>query len=171
MAELGEPFDSYRYLDPATRKIMKAWTAREPVRPVPWTPLAKPLAEATIALVSSAAVALKGDRPFDQEGERRNPWWGDPSHRVIPREATTEETTLYHLHIDTSHGERDLDCVLPLARLRELEAAGEVGRSAPSHYSFMGFILKERELLEKTVPLIVERMKAEAVDAAALVPV
>ena len=44
---------------------------------------------------------------------------------------------MWHLHVDPSLAESDLDCALPLARLRELEAAGAIGASAPSHYSFM----------------------------------
>jgi D-proline reductase (dithiol) PrdB len=75
------------------------------------------------------------------------------------------------MHIDTSVPERDLDSVMPLARLAELEAEGFVGSSAPSHYSFMGYILREKELLEQTTPAIIQRMKAEDVDVVLLVPV
>ena len=81
--------DSYRFLDFATRQVMKAWTARQRANDTPFTPLAKPLSECTVALVSTAGVARNDDRPFDQDGERRNPWWGDPSFRVIPL-GTTE---------------------------------------------------------------------------------
>lgn len=168
---MSRPVDSYRFVGRATRTIARAWIAREPAREIPWTPLAKPLGQATVALVSSAAVALRTDRPFDQEGERRNPWWGDPSYRVIPRQATERDVRLYHLHIDPAHGERDLDCTLPLRRLAELEAAGEVGRSAPSHYSFMGYLPDAREFLAASVPAMIRRMKDEAVDAVLLVPV
>ena len=45
-----------------------------------------------------------------------------------------------------------------------------VGRAAPTHYSVMGYILEPAELIEKTAPAIVERMRGERVDAAALVP-
>jgi hypothetical protein len=165
------PIDSLQFLDGATKKVIKAWIEREPVRPTAWTPLAKPLSEAKVALISSAAVALKSDQPFDQEGERRNPWWGDPSYRVIPRGTNTGDIRLYHLHVDTSLGERDLDCVLPLTRLEELAETGEIGAVAPSHYSFMGYILDEEELLRDTVPEIIARLKSEAVDAVILVPV
>jgi len=47
-------------------------------RPIPWTPLRRALEQCTIALLSTAGVALRGDKPFDQERERKNPWWGDP---------------------------------------------------------------------------------------------
>ena len=113
--------DGYRLMDPASRKIMRAWAEREPdPHPIPWTPIGKPLSEARVAFISTAAVARHDDRPFDQEGERRNPWWGDPSFRVIPRKTVTADVEVQHLHIDPRPAERDLDCVLPLRRLDEL---------------------------------------------------
>ena len=155
----------------ANRQIVTAWTEREPKRDIPWTPLAKPLSEARVALVSTAALALQDDEPFDQEGERRDPWWGDPSFRVLPRDTRTGDAVSYHMHIDTSVPEQDLDSVMPLTRLAELEAEGFVGSSAPSHYSFMGYILKEKELLETSTVAMIEQMKKEEVDAVLLVPV
>jgi hypothetical protein len=155
----------------ANRQIVTAWTAREPEREIPWAPLEKPLAEARVALLSSAAVALRDDAPFDQEGERQNPWWGDPSFRVLPRNTGTGDVISYHMHIDTSVPESDLNSVMPFARLAELESEGFVGSSAPSHYSFMGYILKPKELLERSVPAMIRQMKTEDVDVVLLVPV
>ncbi|MCG6926840.1 MAG: hypothetical protein LJF30_16230 [Acidobacteria bacterium] len=155
----------------ANRQIVTAWTAREPSRETPWTPLGKPLSACRVALVSTAALALNDDEPFDQEGERRNPWWGDPSYRVLPRDTRTGDATSWHMHIDTSVPAQDLDSVMPLARLAELESEGFVGSSAPSHYSFMGYILKEKALLEGSVPPMIAQMKGEEVDAVLLVPV
>lgn len=60
--------------------------------------------------------------------------------------------------------------VLPMRRLAELADEGVVGRPAPTHYSVMGYILEPKELVEKTAPAIAERMGAENVNAAALVP-
>ncbi|MDH4038879.1 MAG: glycine/betaine/sarcosine/D-proline family reductase selenoprotein B [Candidatus Krumholzibacteria bacterium] len=165
------PIDSYRFLDFATRKIMQAWTARQEPGAIPFTPLARPLRECTVALVSTAGIARNDDRPFDQEGERRNPWWGDPSFREIPAGTTEKDIRIYHLHVDPRFGEADLDVVLPMRRLAELAEAGFVGRPAPTHYSTMGYILDPAELVEKTAPAIAARMREEGVDAAALVPV
>ena len=163
--------DRNLYLDFLTRKVMKGWMEREVTpRDIPWTPLAKPLSECRVALVTSAGVALKTDPPFDQEGERRNPWWGDPSYRLIPRQTRTEDARLCHLHIDTSFGEQDLNTVLPLERLAELEAAGEIGSIAATHYSFMGYLLRPEEFLRRSVPAMIERMHAEGVDVVLLAP-
>lgn len=163
--------DSYRFLDFASQQVMKAWAAREAFDAIPFTPLAKPLRECTVALVSTAGIARNDDRPFDQDGERRNPWWGDPSYRTIPLGTTERDVRLYHMHIDPKFGEADLDVVLPLRRLAELADQGVVGRPAPTHYSMMGYVLEPKELIETTAPAIAERMRAERVNAAALVPV
>ena len=163
--------DSYRYLNRVTRTAVKAWIKREPYREIPWTPLRKPLDSSTVALVSSAAVAMRDDQPFDQDKERRDPWHPDESYRLIPCEATELDARLYHLHINTHFGEQDLDCVMPLRCLKELEEAGGIGHSAPTHYSYQGFVLKPRELLETSVQAMIDGMKAEEIDAAVLVPV
>ena len=168
---MARTVDPYRFTTPGTRRVAQAWIAREPEHCVPWTPLAKPLSECVVALVSSGAIALRSDRPFDQDGERRDPWWGDPSHRVLPRTATSDDVAIYHLHVNVSHAERDLNCMLPLERLLELETEGVVGRSAPSHYSFQGYLLDAREFLETSVPAMIRSMRAEGVDLALLVPV
>lgn len=162
--------DSYRFLDFASRQVMKAWAARERPGVIPFTPLTKPLADCTVALVSTAGIARNDDDPFDQEGERRNPWWGDPSFREIPLATTEHDVRLYHMHIDPRFGEADLDVVLPMRRLAELAAQGVVGKPAPRHYSLMGYILDPAVLIGQTAPAVAERMRADHVDAAALVP-
>jgi D-proline reductase (dithiol) PrdB len=162
--------DSYRFLDFATRQVMKAWAARQHSSVIPFTPLSKQLSECTVALVSTAAIARNDDRPFDQEGERRNPWWGDPSFRVIPLGTTESDVRLYHLHIDPRFGQADLDVVLPMRRLAELAQEGVVRQPAPRHYSIMGYILEPDVLVGETAPAIAELMRADGVDAAALVP-
>jgi D-proline reductase (dithiol) PrdB len=149
---------------------MKAWAARQQADAIPFTPMRKPLSECTVALVSTAGIARNDDLPFDCDGERRDPWWGDPSFRVIPLGTTEREVRLYHMHIDPRFGEADLDVVLPMRRLTELSREGVVGRAAPRHYSIMGYILEPAELIGKTAPAIARQMRQDGVDAAALVP-
>jgi D-proline reductase (dithiol) PrdB len=170
LGDRGMAIDSYRYLDFLTRQIIRAWVDRETPGPIPWTPLRKPLPECTVALVSTAGVVRKGDRPFDQERERNDPWWGDPTHRVIPHGITERDVELQHMHIDTRFGQEDLDVVLPARRLEELSKEGIVGRPAASHYSVMGYILRPEVLENETAPAIAAAMRREEVDAAVLVP-
>lgn len=162
--------DSYRFLDFASRHVMKAWAAREQAGVVPFTPVGRALRDCTVSLVSTAGVARHDDRPFDQEGERRNPWWGDPTFRVIPLGTTEQDIRVYHMHIDPRFGEADLDVVLPMRRLTELADQGVVGRAARQHYSLMGFILDPTVLVDQTAPALAAQMRADGVDAAALVP-
>lgn len=162
--------DSYRYLRGVSKTLIKTWVKLESPREIPWTTLAKPLSESTVALISTGGIALKTDRPFDQEGERQNPWWGDPSYRIIPRGTMSGDIRVYHMHIDPRHGERDLNCLLPLDRLVELAETGKVGRAAPSHYSFMGYLLDPQELIMKSLPMMIEHLRADAVDAAVFIP-
>ena len=137
---------------------------------IPWTPLSKPLAESTVALVTSAGLALKTDRPFDQAGERQNPWWGDPTFRIIPKSTTEKDVNLYHLHIHPRIAEEDLNTFFPLQRLLELESCGEIGRSADNHYSYMGYNLQPQSLLEDSVPAMIRQMKLDEVNVVVLIP-
>jgi hypothetical protein len=166
--------DSNRFLDHLTQKLVQSWigleTQWEHPAEISWTPLSRPLADSTVALVSSAGLALKTDQPFDQEGERLNPWWGDPSYRILPRTATAEDVALYHLHIHPRVVEQDLNTLLPLQRLLELEDSGEIGRSAAHHYSFMGYILDPEALLEESTPAMIQHMKQDGVNVVILVP-
>jgi D-proline reductase (dithiol) PrdB len=168
---MAKSVDSYRFLEGISRRVMKHWTSLAAQRIIPWTPLPKPLSQCAVALLSSAAVALKTDRPFDQEIERRDPWFSDPSYRILPRAASAGEVRVYHRHINPRFAEQDLNCVIPIERLNELEALGEVGRSAPSHYSYMGYTLRPEDLLAQAVPDIIRHLRQEQVDAVVLVPV
>jgi len=167
---MTQPTNPYPFLDYLTRQMVKSWIALEKPRPIPWTPLSRPLQECTVALISTGAVALKTDVPFDQEGERQNPWWGDPSYRILPATATTEDVTVYHLHINTQFAAQDLNCLMPIQRLNELAESGEIGWAAPRHYSIMGYILRPRTLLETTAPAIIRHLHEDAVDVVVLIP-
>jgi D-proline reductase (dithiol) PrdB len=162
--------DSFRFISGITKRMIKNWISMEKPRPIPWTPLAKPLSECNVALLSSAGIALKNDQPFDQEGERQNPWWGDPTHRVIPKTATEEDIRLYHLHIDPFYAEQDLNCLFPLRRLQEMEHSGRIGRMSNRHYSIMGYILNPERLLQETVPALIRNLKEDMADVVVLVP-
>jgi D-proline reductase (dithiol) PrdB len=138
---------------------------------IPWTPLAKPLRDSTVALLSSAGVALKSDPPFDQDIERHDPWFSDPSYRVIPQQTSAQDVKVYHLHINGALAEQDVNCILPLQALADMQARGDIGRAAPSHYSYMGYTVRPQRLLSESVPAIVRQLKEERVDVVVLAPV
>jgi D-proline reductase (dithiol) PrdB len=168
---MAKTVDSYRFLEGITKRVIKHWASLGAPREIPWTPLKKPLSQCTVSLLSSAGLALTSDEAFDQEIERRDPWFSDPSCRVLPRTASTGRVRVYHLHINPSFAEQDLNCVMPIERLNELEALGEIGRSGPSHYSYMGYTLRPEALLRRSVPDIIRHLRQEQVDAVVLVPV
>jgi len=167
---MAKTVDSYKFISGITARTIKTWAGLESPDGIPWTPLKKPLSECRVALISSGGIALKSDTPFDQEGERTNPWWGDPTYRVIPRGTKAGNIKVYHLHIDPHLAESDLNCLLPLDRLDELAADGVIGDAAGSHYAFMGYNLQPRILLEESVPAIVRDLREGAVDVVVLVP-
>jgi len=163
--------DSYRFVDGIAKKVLKRWAALPGETQTPWTALARPLSECTVALVSSAAIALKSDRPFDSEIERRDPWFADPSYRVLPRTVRTGDIQVCHLHINRTFAEQDLNSVLPVERLSELAERGEIGAAAPSNYSYMGYTLRPERLLRESVPSMVRQLREEHVDIVMLIPV
>jgi D-proline reductase (dithiol) PrdB len=128
---------------------------------IPWAPARVPLAQATVALVTSAGVHLKRDRPFDMSSPA-----GDASFRVIPGDAAPGELMITHDYYDHRAADRDVNCVFPLERLHELARAGLVGRVAPRHIGTMGHVLgaEERRLVRDTAPAIARLLVADGVD-------
>ncbi len=163
--------DSYRFITGITKRMVKTWVGMEKPREIPWTPLTKKLSDCTVAILVTAGMALNSDRPFNQEGEHRNPWWGDPSYRVIPCSATERDVSFYHMHIDPTPALQDLNCMVPLGRLQEMEQTREIGRSAPRHYSIMGYLLKPEQMLRESIPAIIASLRQDQVDVVLMVPV
>ena len=98
--ELAKRVRSHRFVDGPTRKLVRSWIQHDPPpAQIPWIPLAKPLHDSRVALVSSAGIARHDQPPFDQELERRDPWWSDQSWRPIPTGTTEADVGIYHLHI------------------------------------------------------------------------
>lgn len=165
--------DPWRFAGSFIQRVLGAAIPDQPSHePIPWTPVAKPLAASKVALLSTAGISMRGDTRFDMEGERRRPTWGDPSWRRLRADATSATVEVDHLHIDTGYARRDLNVALPLDRLRELVGAGEVGAMAESHYSVMGYQGSDpSRLVNDSVPAIAEAMRSEEVDLALLAPV
>lgn len=163
--------DGFRFLPPS----LGAWIrttipSGEFQGEIPWTPLFKPLSEATFALVTSAGISLKSDPPFDMEREKSEPTWGDPTYRSIPKETLTSQIDVNHLHINADHILSDLNVMLPLERMEELSNEGVIGSLAPTSYSFYGFQWEGRDFLTEAIAPMIEKMKFEGVDAVLMTP-
>jgi D-proline reductase (dithiol) PrdB len=125
--------------------------------PVVWTPARKALADMTVALVTAGGVHLKSDPRFHLSG--------DSSYRCIPKEARCEDLRVSHGGYDNTDANRDINCMFPLDRLRELAAAGFIKQVAPSHIGFMGGGGDVEALTHVTGPEIARKLRAEGVDA------
>ena len=164
------PVDSYAFLPRAFRPLYEAAPTfdHDPV----WAPMPVPVAEARIGLLSSAGLFLRDHQePFDVEREKREPTWGDPSFRLIPRAVGQDELDARHLHINTDDVLADVNIALPTHRLDELVAAGEVGAAADEHVSVMGFQEQGAEVWRtRTGPEIAARCHEADITALVLAP-
>jgi D-proline reductase (dithiol) PrdB len=136
--------------------------------PVPWAELKRPLAEARVALVTSAALVLPGQQAFDETVRG-----GDPSYRVLPGDLEVSSLRETHRSESFDHAgvQQDPNLGFPLDRLRELVAAGRIGSVAPRHLSFMGSITAPARLVKRSAPTAARLLVADEVDVALLVPV
>lgn len=163
--------DGFRFLPPGLKAWVNTFIPEEDYQGyIPWTPMARPLSQTTIALVTSAGISLKTDRPFDMEREKKEPVWGDRSYREIPRGATEKDIDVNHLHINTGYIKQDINVMLPLVRMAEFEKEKIIGRLAPTSYSFYGFQWKSTDFLKEAIEPISKRMKMEQVDAVLMTP-
>ena len=170
------PVDSYRWLPHSLGAwIQTVWKVPDETATTPFTRLSKPLSETRFALLTTGGLYLKGrQRPFEVDREAREPDWGDPTYRVIPRGTQPGEIGVAHLHYNPDDIESDFNILLPIQRFLELDAAGEIGSLAPSNYSVMGYqghpgpdwTLWE----ERYGPEMLARMKSEGVEAVLLTP-
>jgi D-proline reductase (dithiol) PrdB len=149
------------------RAVLKAYPWRR-IDPVPCARLEKPLAACRVALVTTAGVVPPGGAPFDERVRG-----GDPSCRVIAADTAVQSLGEFHRSASFDHGgiARDRNLALPLDRLRELAASGEIGAVAPRHLSFMGSITAPGRLVRTTAPGAAALLVEDAVDVALLVPV
>jgi len=158
------------HFHPDSRERVLAQRPADPAK-TPWAPMRRPLADCRVTLVSTAGVFLKSDRPFDYERERREGTWGDPTHREIPRTAGQDDAFYSHLHVDTSFMAEDRNVAWPVDVFLGFEREGRIGALADTIYSIMGYIPNFNPLVKRTAPLMIEKMKAEGVEAAFLYPV
>ena len=149
------------------RAVLAAYPWRR-IDPVPSAPLAKPLASARVALVTTAGLVPPGAPPFD-EGIKG----GDFSFRVIRADADVRSLEEHHRSESFDHAgiQADANLAFPLDRLRELARRGTIGEVAPRHLSFMGSITAPGRLLARTAPEAADLLVADQVDVALLVPV
>lgn len=121
-----------------------------------------PLSQRRIAIVTSAALIVRGDAAFPV---------GSGECRFIPAGTAAGDLLLSHVSInfDRSGWQRDINVVFPIDRLREMAAAGEIGGVAETHYSVMGST--DPAAMEAAVSQIAGQLQQERIDSVLLTPV
>ena len=149
------------------RLLLSAYPWRRAER-LPAATLRRPLAQARVALVTSAGLVAPGDLPFDLSLKG-----GDWSYRLIGGDTDLRTLTMHHRSdaFDSAPIAADRNVAFPLDRLRELAARGLIGSVAPRHLSFMGSITAPGRLRAHSAPEAAEHLAADGVDVALLVPV
>ena len=120
------------------------------------------LSQRRVAIVSSAGLVVRGERPFRGR---------EADYRVIPGTTLPDQLLCSHISISFDHTgfQEDWNVVFPLDRLNELAAEGKIGSVAATHYSFMG-ATDPREM-EGAARDVAARLKQDRVDAVLLSPV
>ena len=125
-------------------------------RAIPYTPFERKLAETTVALVSTAGVHLRSQEPYNVEG--------DTSYRTIPSNTPVADLMVTHEHYDHAQADRDINCVFPIDRLRELAERGIIKGVNPDYYGLMGYTLRMQPILDVTGPEIAQKIERSPTD-------
>jgi len=128
----------------------------------PWTPLARPMANATVALLTSSAVRLRDQPRFLPRD--------DTTYRAIPFEVSTGELEIDHGSPVGADARRDLEIVVPRRALADLAHEGVVGAVAPHWFSFYGGIRPLPQVEADLAPALAGELLAARADLAILIP-
>jgi len=123
----------------------------------------KPLAEATVAIVTSAALHRSSDEGFQP---------GETEYRLLPSDARDLVLGHWSPNFDRTGVAIDLNVVYPIDRLEELAANGTIGAVAPRHASFAGNQPDDVATVRlDSGPRAAAELKADGVDVAIFTPV
>lgn len=138
------------------------WTVNDTA---PLTPLAKPLRECRVTLLTSGGISLCSMPGFDPMA--RN------DHRLdaIPADVGSRDFQIHDAYYDHADADRDINCQFPIDRLREMVAEGTIGSLAPRFWSgFMGRIYNRSKVLTESGPAFAAALAEDDVDLLIAVP-
>jgi len=138
------------------------WTINETA---PLARLQKPLGDCRVSLLTSGGVSHCSMPGFDPDA--RN------DHRLdaLTRDVRSSDFEINDSYYDHGDAERDLNCIFPMDRLRELEGQGVIGGIAPRFWSgFMGRIYNRTKVIEESAPAFAEKLREDAVDILVAAP-
>lgn len=121
-----------------------------------------PLNRRRVAIVSSAALIPRGDKPFAV---------GSAEVRFLPASVPANDLLISHVSInfDRAGFQRDVNVVFPVDRLRDLAAEGVIAGVADTHYTVMGST--DPVGMQESADRMAEQMRRERVDSVILAPV
>ncbi len=121
-----------------------------------------PLNKRRVAMVSSAALIKRDEKPFSI---------GSGEYRALPKGLSAADLLISHVSInfDRAGFQRDLNVVFPIDRLQELASDGLIGSVAYTHYTVMGST--DPIMMVETADALAAAMLADSVDAVLLLPV
>ena len=127
----------------------------------PWV-TAPALSDCRVAVISTAGLQRRGDRPFEL---------GAADYRVIQGETAAEDLIMSHVstNFDRAGYQQDMNVCFPIDRLNELADEGVIKSVAKYHYAFQGSTAPEA--LEPSTRQMAGLLKADGVNAVLLVPI
>jgi len=134
----------------------------------PWVE-GPPLAQRRVALVSTAGLHRRDDRPFAVTSGNNRAVAAD--YRVIPGDVSANDLVMSHIstNFDRTGFQQDWNVVFPLDRLHALAQEGAIGSVAAFHYSFMGATPPQQ--MEPSAHELSRLLAQDQVNAVLLVPV
>ena len=141
---------------PKPPRVLATPTARA------WLPLAKPVSESRVALLSSAALRLTDQEPFIPRE--------DLSYRSVPSDPRSGTITIDHHSGIGTVPKQDPEIVFPRTVLAALDENGAIRALSPLHFSFMGGVRRHSEIENELAPALADELAKARVDLALLVP-
>jgi D-proline reductase (dithiol) PrdB len=121
-----------------------------------------PLSQCRVAIVTTAGIHRRGDRPFGP---------GATDYRIIAGDTRAADLVMSHqsVNFDRTGFQEDHNVAFPIDRLNELAQRGVIGSVADLHYSFMG--ATQIRQLEAKAQELAQLLKDDRVDAVLLTPI
>ena len=133
---------------------------------VPFTPLAKPLAECKVALLTTAARYQPDKGPQDSRSAYNA---AAKFYDVYSGDTEVDhDLRVSHVGVDRLHLSDDSNCWFPLPALRRAVAAGRIG-VLTQHFHGVPTNRSQRHTMEVDAPEVLARVRADGADVAILV--
>ncbi len=122
----------------------------------------KPLKERRVAIVSTAALNLRGDAVYQRNAT---------DYRVIPGDVDPADVVMSHVSVnfDRTGFQQDLNICFPIERLHEMADDGIIGSVSNFHFTVSG--AANPVDLEESARAMAKTMLADGVDTVLLIPI